>query len=308
MSMINLSLSNMFANFTFTNLCEKWKKVPMFYKIYMIASGITYIYFPQTKNDILINTGILVGTNIVDQIDKYFQMKYPNGLLHNTSSLCNIIFNIGAMGYISKQMNIFAKLHEFPVNIGYIINAELIHLCSSVTYYSAWFGGILFFTGWLTFNITKFILRDFYYGVVNNDTIISSSIVPAAENMIRNLTNLINRYCVVNRNVLTLEEIEKTIPLKCKGLNTNTNTNTNAEPDKCSVCHEILNINQLHRTLPCTHSFHPHCIDEWLIKSNKTCPICRTEIHVNSNTSVGSNTSVDSNVSVNVGNFRHTIF
>ena len=79
-------------------------------------------------------------------------------------------------------------------------------------------------------------------------------------------------------------------------MNTNTNVDTNTDPDKCSVCCEIFNINQLHRTLPCNHSFHPHCIDEWLTKNQKkNCPICRKEIHLNFNLEVDSNSQVNSN-------------
>jgi len=68
-------------------------------------------------------------------------------------------------------------------------------------------------------------------------------------------------------------------PLRCRGLN---NTNNNRiESDICNVCLDNLNYNELYRTINCSHSFHPHCIDRWLFQS-KCCPICRTVINLGS--------------------------
>lgn len=45
---------------------------------------------------------------------------------------------------------------------------------------------------------------------------------------------------------------------------------------ECVVCLESFKMGEICRLLPnCSHSFHVHCIDSWLIKT-PICPICRT--------------------------------
>jgi hypothetical protein len=45
----------------------------------------------------------------------------------------------------------------------------------------------------------------------------------------------------------------------------------------CVVCQSEFQKQEEIRTLPCKHSFHKDCIDQWL-KINKTCPICKKDI------------------------------
>ncbi|CAH3122408.1 unnamed protein product [Pocillopora meandrina] len=53
-----------------------------------------------------------------------------------------------------------------------------------------------------------------------------------------------------------------------------------AEEKRCVVCLVDFEEKQLVRVLPCLHEYHTRCIDKWL-KSNRTCPICRAEVNVN---------------------------
>ncbi|KAL6061993.1 hypothetical protein STEG23_022299 [Scotinomys teguina] len=45
----------------------------------------------------------------------------------------------------------------------------------------------------------------------------------------------------------------------------------------CSVCITEYTAGNKLRTLPCSHEYHVHCIDHWLLE-NSTCPICRREV------------------------------
>ncbi|XP_031571192.1 RING finger protein 44-like isoform X2 [Actinia tenebrosa] len=52
-----------------------------------------------------------------------------------------------------------------------------------------------------------------------------------------------------------------------------------SDDGRCVVCLADFDEKQLIRKLPCSHDYHTRCIDKWL-KSNRTCPICRTEVKV----------------------------
>lgn len=42
---------------------------------------------------------------------------------------------------------------------------------------------------------------------------------------------------------------------------------------RCAICMLDFERGQLLRFLPCEHSYHSHCIDDWLLRS-LTCPSC----------------------------------
>jgi len=79
---------------------------------------------------------------------------------------------------------------------------------------------------------------------------------------------------------LTMEELNEKAPLRCSGLHNNdSEAKTEYEYcEHCSICYENMNFKELFRTLPCCHSFHTNCIDNWII-SNSTCPICKYNLH-----------------------------
>lgn len=55
--------------------------------------------------------------------------------------------------------------------------------------------------------------------------------------------------------------------------NTANSTPTNHTSD-CSICCEAVTVYSTAVRLPCSHVYHPTCIDTWL-RQNHTCPICR---------------------------------
>lgn len=49
------------------------------------------------------------------------------------------------------------------------------------------------------------------------------------------------------------------------------------ENNKCTICLDEFEKDDLIRVLKCTHIHHKDCIDKWLTEHNNKCPVCRTE-------------------------------
>jgi hypothetical protein len=96
------------------------------------------------------------------------------------------------------------------------------------------------------------------------------------------------------KKTISVENLNSIAPLSCAGLR-NTKKVQQMEGDQgmnsskypeytipfeCSICLEKYNPEQLSRTLPCAHSFHPHCIDAWIIECCAFCPICKRELNI----------------------------
>ena len=46
----------------------------------------------------------------------------------------------------------------------------------------------------------------------------------------------------------------------------------------CPICTERFRHAQDLRQLPCSHQFHPGCVDPWLLNRSSTCPLCRSDL------------------------------
>jgi len=57
------------------------------------------------------------------------------------------------------------------------------------------------------------------------------------------------------------------------------NSHNGGEDLTCSICYSDYVVGEEIRLLPCDHSFHCQCVDEWLA-INKTCPLCRRDIDI----------------------------
>ena len=51
-----------------------------------------------------------------------------------------------------------------------------------------------------------------------------------------------------------------------------------ATEDTCVICLQTFTCDEYITQLPCKHMYHTQCIDRWLGKGTKTCPMCKREI------------------------------
>jgi len=51
-----------------------------------------------------------------------------------------------------------------------------------------------------------------------------------------------------------------------------------AKYSNCPICFEDFRHGDRTRTLPCKHRYHPRCIDPWLTRCKKSCPLCQRKI------------------------------
>jgi hypothetical protein len=69
----------------------------------------------------------------------------------------------------------------------------------------------------------------------------------------------------------------------------------------CSICTEDFERGQDVRVLPCHHTFHPACIDPWLLNVSGTCPLCRVDLRPTPHPEDPSSATEPHNTSVSSG-------
>ena len=48
--------------------------------------------------------------------------------------------------------------------------------------------------------------------------------------------------------------------------------------ETCAICVEEFQAEEVVRVLPCSHFFHPNCIDPWLTEHSSMCPLCKQSV------------------------------
>lgn len=65
---------------------------------------------------------------------------------------------------------------------------------------------------------------------------------------------------------VSLDELNEKIPLS---------VNASADLNDCPICMEEIRVGDSVRELPCKHTYHNDCVDEWITKYVNECPLCR---------------------------------
>eukprot|EP00746_Dinoflagellata_sp_MGD_P142604 gnl/MRDRNA2_/MRDRNA2_75538_c0_seq1.p2 gnl/MRDRNA2_/MRDRNA2_75538_c0~~gnl/MRDRNA2_/MRDRNA2_75538_c0_seq1.p2 ORF type:complete len:112 (-),score=9.39 gnl/MRDRNA2_/MRDRNA2_75538_c0_seq1:19-354(-) len=52
----------------------------------------------------------------------------------------------------------------------------------------------------------------------------------------------------------------------------------NSSRPVCPLCLESVHGGDEMRVLPCHHNFHKVCVDGWLARYHRTCPLCRADV------------------------------
>lgn len=233
-------------------------KIPYFIYAVTGTSVITILTSSATKNDmikcLLTNVGYLTIINIAEYI------KYKSKNSKHIIYCVEFVSTISLLSYL----NITSKLLHDVVKT--FDKSETMILDATK----------------LTLNIVEKSCRySFYCGIITSviSTIgcsIGNIFFTGIKHKLIALIDDASRYILgqqKTKHVLTQDEIEKLCTLGHGSNNINICTSEN-----CPICLDTVSNICLCRRLPCNHVFHPHCIDNWLLESSDTCPICRKKV------------------------------
>jgi Ring finger domain len=239
-----------------------------YYTLYL--TGATAILDPRMRKYSLGVAACILSNDIIDYFYTKFKERYPQYTITKDIILtAKTTYYFCSYGYLVESLQIMSKNSK----IGFVHNGllKMNNIMQSALKCATWL------------NITLTSLSLISFPILGN---IANRLL---NNLLGRINDEINRLDDVNIEYhgvkifssinLSPDQIEKIAPLRCAGLGNNEDNKNNdfSNPDKCSVCLDEYDSKMLVRTLPCKHSFHATCADEW-IRKNSTCPICRDKL------------------------------
>ena len=211
---------------------------------------------------------------LVNGFSQRFQLKYPeyrklNGVLITMATFCQL----GILRYASQQLDILSTNHGSLIGLIHSIASTLYLLSSKAAYYGYFLGAC-----------SSLIVLIVYPLILNKLNQVHQMIQPLLTRIQESQNVDINFHGVNivshSKNLIDEKSLEQIAPLRCPSLGNSDREGVTeyTTPDNCSVCTETYSEKQLTRTLPCGHSFHAVCVDQWLLERSAVCPICRRDI------------------------------
>ncbi|KAJ1569975.1 hypothetical protein HK096_007766 [Nowakowskiella sp. JEL0078] len=118
---------------------------------------------------------------------------------------------------------------------------------------------------------------DLGWEVIDNDTLEKSHEIKIAQETVQSEVKGV-KYLITQRIFQINWNILKTHPKPSFPSKTNATQISYTTNASCTICLESFKTTDLYRKLHCSHIFHVECIDYWLLKRSRFCPLCRIDV------------------------------
>lgn len=172
---------------------------------------------------------------------------YNAVIVHNVGS--NELLRMGSNRSAAREVNIPSVF--IGADDGYMIVKEFAYGTSPITY-------VLELTDDLPFNLANYLVPFAITIGICFIVMLSFMIVKCVRDYRRS-----RRHRLSSRSLkkLPLHKFKKGDPYEC-----------------CAICLEDYLDNDKLRILPCEHAYHSKCIDPWLTKNRRVCPVCKRKV------------------------------
>lgn len=256
-----------------------YNNTPKFYKLYFITSGITYLYFPDTRKIILENTGLVLINISINTVKKIINKYYPNKeILCDITNCIDLISCIGTTSYVSYNLNILSNLHNNKIlNFSHFLQKQILTFMRNTSCITSMCGVVSSFTICVASKTINLIYgRQVELFLTKIDGYVNYFLNNIVDDYVKEIVINFLKECF--RKPMTETELNNIAPIRCPGMNNV--IDVKFETKNCSICMDDFSCKNMHRILPCNHAFHVCCIDEWLLSKSLICPICKKDVKI----------------------------
>lgn len=241
----------------------------------LFTSCVTAYVYPEKKKQAGILATCILGNDLIDYIYLYFDERYrARKEIREIIILCKTFYYYFSYKYINQTLQFWSQNNK----MGFFHNTlakfyQSIDSCINISFkLNAIYSGFIL----VSLPLTNVLLNRYLNNFIGNLINIINRINLNSEQL-DNLNIEYNGIKLYSSTKFTKEDIDKIAQLRCAALkNINEEKSDYSHPENCSVCLDTFNEKKLSRTLPCKHSFHAECLDQWMLK-HFTCPFCRMD-------------------------------